>query len=654
MPYLTKLFRSNKKTGLAHENSTIAPVDVRETVLSVFNVLTDTLIKSYGPLGGTSIVNNGSEFPSVTKDGLTILKGIHFESPTEQSINRLIRRVSEILVDKVGDGSTSAIISASNLYKHLSAAAEPYRTDDFVESLNVYAEIIEYVIQNVFKRSLPSDMDERIKVLSLIASLSNNNNPVIGKSVAEIMAHLTADSSVKVMNTPRDGAAGVYAKMVSGFTTDRYRPVHGAYFANKNKLGVTLQTPLVIMSYSLMEVHYNYILNKIMTRPEFAKTPIVVIAETIQKEVEDQIVQDAFIAISQGAIAPITLLTTGALNSPATMEDFMDLATYVGADPARFNMIAENADVEPDNVVGIAGAFSINPSGKSSFEQGKGNKLSTPDFVTLTNNLTEALYATANNLKAERGRIRLRLNRLNGVNATVYVSAYTEEEKENLRFLVEDSVLACQSVMRNGYTAGANAAPYYASLLIYTLLSAGNPATHDFIEDDTATLPLLAVLGNGRASEHLQKVAKMLDDAMSDSLKKNGNILYEMSLVFVESFYETFVMASRHHEVNDALIPSIFSPFDFMVSAQNIPKFGMSSGSAVPEVHAAEALIAHIPNLRTMEIDSFSVALTDTVSLPSATDETNVIAPVSTDIEILRAALSIARLFLTSNQFVGY
>jgi chaperonin GroEL (HSP60 family) len=146
--------------------------DLRDTINYVFNTLNTTLINSYGPLGGTTIIHNNGAAPIVTKDGLTILKHIRFNTKEEYDIYQLIKAISTKLVDKVGDGSTSSIIISSLMYSHLKETRNKYRTmRDFEKDLK----LIQDAISKFVKMRADSFLNEQKSLCTKEKLLVNRN-----------------------------------------------------------------------------------------------------------------------------------------------------------------------------------------------------------------------------------------------------------------------------------------------------------------------------------------------------------------------------------------------------------------------------------------------------------------------------------------------
>jgi chaperonin GroEL (HSP60 family) len=105
------------------------------------------------------------------------------------------------------------------------------------------------------------------------------------------------------------------------------------------------------------------------------------------------------------------------------------------------------------------------------FEKGRGFKQNTERYTHRMTELRQEADRYSESQRISRNKIRARLNKLEGINATILVGGRTHDEKSSLKYLIDDSVLACKSVIRNGYTMGANYAIYYAITIINKVIN---------------------------------------------------------------------------------------------------------------------------------------------------------------------------------------
>lgn len=593
--------------------------DLSIAIESVLEKLSTILISSYGPLGKNTIIHKNGAMPVVTKDGLTILRSIRFDERSHYDIYQLIRSISNGLVDKVGDGSTSAVLSAVSIYTNLKDIVNKYST---IKDFDNTIKDVQFLINQIFELFLTKrlehldNIDERTKVLSLIAAISNNNDINLGKAIAEIMVKLSPESIVLIKDNPHDNSESISHSFVSGFQTKSYRLTHPVYFNGSNsKKNIELANGVIVaMTYNFNEVHYNYIIKNIIPAL-VVKLPIVVICESPDSKVAAQIVKDAMTAINSDKTPSIFLLETGGLSNKGTMDTFNDLEAYLGCNASAFNSIETVDDDLPLNTFGVAGRVVFFPNSTCTFDLGGGITRELDIYYDRIDSIEQELLELSPNQKVSRGGLRSRLNRLNGMNVTIYVGGRTQEEKESLTYLIDDSVLACKSVMKSGYTLGGNYSTYFAIQILNRLMSNTEEENIEF-------------LGNSVKAYNTSR--NVLDtDIESDKLM-------DSILSSLKALSNSDAQASK---IVDKLLTSYKNVISIPEKYQNF-----KLNDAVMRISNESTIDYSIHNTFANTQEEFN--------LNAEHSTINVISPIQTDREILNASLSIVTLLLTSNQFI--
>ena len=98
---------------------------VRETQMETLGIISDSLSKSFGPMGSTTAIVKNIDKNGVninieyTKDGHSIVKAIQFLNPIERSVQDMLTELTRYIVKEVGDGTTSAIILCAKVFSTL-------------------------------------------------------------------------------------------------------------------------------------------------------------------------------------------------------------------------------------------------------------------------------------------------------------------------------------------------------------------------------------------------------------------------------------------------------------------------------------------------------------------------------------------------------
>jgi chaperonin GroEL len=88
-----------------------------EIINRVANILQEYVSTTLGPNGSTALINKKEGYPKITKDGVTVARSIRLNNIIENTILDIIVAVAITIVNTVGDGTTTSIIIATELYK---------------------------------------------------------------------------------------------------------------------------------------------------------------------------------------------------------------------------------------------------------------------------------------------------------------------------------------------------------------------------------------------------------------------------------------------------------------------------------------------------------------------------------------------------------
>lgn len=551
-------------------------------VHDTFKEIRDIVSKSYGPLGANTIIADVNK-PKVTKDGFTILNSIRFSKVEQMYIFNLIRSISAKLVDKVGDGSTSAIMAGFNLYNELSEFAcgnDNYRIADVKNGLTKIQDMLIDIIQKEFKVSYDELTEERkLEILKHVATVSNNNDANIGEQIADIMYSLYNEScQVELKVNPKDNAPLIDYDVKNGYSEKSYRMASPVILSKIEK--VTIEEPFIIQCDGIHEREYTNIAQmreEITTQYGHTKV-LIVVCQYIDQDVYKDYVKFVIKSTAGGSntIPNLIIIESGMLSSASDVEKFNDLSVYLNTSTTKANMALsyveddEKDDPVPDiaSYVGMSKEVILMKDAGITFVGGYGETQNRERFDEHIKSLEEKLTELTNieTASPERGRIKNRLMRLNGSLIRVFVGGRTFDEKENNKYLVEDSIYACKSVIQEGFTIGGNTTPLYATLVLLSRSSA---------ENDLSSLEVDLLMS--------------IHSAYVSLVKANGKLL-----------------ESSEFKCNDVI---------------NNPKDNL-----------------FIYNLVNDKVENINV--------------TKILAPVNTDIEILKTSFSIITLLLTSNQII--
>src|SRR5215510_155133 len=167
--------------------------DARKKLLAGAEKLAHAVGLTLGPTGRNVILDKSFGGPTVTKDGVTVSKEIDLPDPFENMGAKLVNAVAQKTSDIAGDGTTTATILALSIYqeglRNITAGANPMAVkrgiDRAVDAVTTFL----------------NDMSKQLKTkeeMEQVASISANNDPTIGKLMADAFEKVGKDGVITV------------------------------------------------------------------------------------------------------------------------------------------------------------------------------------------------------------------------------------------------------------------------------------------------------------------------------------------------------------------------------------------------------------------------------------------------------------------------
>src|SRR5881392_1380785 len=167
--------------------------DARKKLLSGAEKLAKAVGSTLGPTGRNVIIEKSFGGPTVTKDGVTVSKEIDLPDPFENMGAKLVNAVAQKTSDVAGDGTTTATILALSIYqeglRYITAGGNPMIVKKGIDKA------VETVVEKLESMSKKLSKKEEMEQ---VASISANNDPVIGKLMADAFEKVGKDGVITV------------------------------------------------------------------------------------------------------------------------------------------------------------------------------------------------------------------------------------------------------------------------------------------------------------------------------------------------------------------------------------------------------------------------------------------------------------------------
>lgn len=413
--------------------------DARKKMLSGVEQIAKAVKVTLGPCGRLVMLDKKYGAPTITKDGVSVAKEIELKDPFENMGAQLVREVSSKTNDVAGDGTTTATVLAYAIVreglKAVSAGMTPIEIKRGIDKATAIA--VENIRSN--SRAVKGNDD-----ITHVATISANNDPEIGKILADAIEKVGKDGVITVEESKNMDTT---VKTVEGMQFDR--GYISSYFVNDRER---------------MEVNYNdaYVLiydEKISSMKDLlpllekvAQTgkPLVIIAEDLEGEALATLVVNAI----RGT------LKCCAVKAP-------------GFGDRRKEMLQDIAILTGGKVITKDLGLKLESTELADLGQVKSVKID-KDNTTLVDGLGDknAIANRVNEIKAQvekstseydKEKLKERLAKLSGGVAVIEIGAITETEMKEKKFRVEDTLAATRAALEEGIVSGGGLALIDAS-----------------------------------------------------------------------------------------------------------------------------------------------------------------------------------------------
>lgn len=157
------------------------------------NILAEAVSSTLGPQGRNVVVRK-KHFSTVTKDGVTVASQVFLEDPYENAGAQMVKEVALRTNQIAGDGTTTATVLANAIVnagiKNIAAGARPM---DLKRGIDL---AVKAVVQHLKDHS--QIVGDDFGKIANVGTISANNDPAIGKLIAETMEKIGKDGVIYI------------------------------------------------------------------------------------------------------------------------------------------------------------------------------------------------------------------------------------------------------------------------------------------------------------------------------------------------------------------------------------------------------------------------------------------------------------------------
>ena len=410
-------------------------IDARDQLKKGVDALANAVKVTLGPKGRNVIIEKKFGAPHITKDGVTVAKEIELADAYQNTGAQLVKEVASKTGDDAGDGTTSATVLAQAIVaeglKNVTAGASPMDIKRGIDK--AVAKVVESI------KNQAETVGDNYDKIEQVATVSANNDPVIGKLIADAMRKVSKDGVITIEEAKgTDTTIGV----VEGMQFDR--GYLSAYFVtNTEKMECEMEKPYILIYDKKISNLKDFF--PILEPAVQTGRPLLVIAEDVDSEALTTLVVNRL--RSQLKICAVKAPGFGDRRKEM-LEDIAILTGGVVISEEK-GLKLEQATIE---MLGTADKVTVSKD-NTTIVNGAGDKANIKERC-------EQIKAQIASTKSDYDREKLqeRLAKLSGGVAVLYVGAASEVEMKEKKDRVDDALRATRAAIEEGIIPGGGVA----------------------------------------------------------------------------------------------------------------------------------------------------------------------------------------------------
>lgn len=387
-----------------------------------------------GPRGKHVLVQKKFGAPNVTKDGVSVAKEIELKDPIENVSVQLLKEVAVKTAKDAGDGTTTAIILSHSIFKNglknLASGANPMELKKGIDLA---------VGRVVNSLKMQSRDIRNSKEISQVATISANQDELVGKMIADAMDKVGKDGVITVEEAK---GTETTVNVVEGMQFDR--GYLSPYFVTDTaKMEAVIENCHILIHDKKISVMQDIL--PVLESIAKKNSPLLIISEDVDSEALATLVVNKL----RGALRVVAVKAPGYGEQRKAMLE--DIATVTGG-----TVISEESGYKLENtsikLLGNAEKVIVNKD-NTTIINGNGKKEHITSRIAQIRSQMEQTKSDY-----DREKLQERLSKLSGGVAILKIGAATEVEMKEKKDLVDDALHATRAAIEEGVVAGGGVA----------------------------------------------------------------------------------------------------------------------------------------------------------------------------------------------------
>ena len=405
--------------------------EAREALKNGVDQLANAVKVTLGPKGRNVVIEKKFGAPQITKDGVSVAKEIELEDKFENTGAQLVKSVASKTGDDAGDGTTTATILTQAIVneglKNVTAGANPMDLKRGIDK--AVKAVVEFIKDNA---ELVGDDYDKIEQ---VATVSANNDPEIGKLIADAMRKVSKDGVITIEESKsRDTSIGV----VEGMQFDRGY-LSGYFVTDTEKLECVMENPYILI-YDKKISNLKELLPVLQPAAESGRG-FLISAEDVDSEALTTLVVNRL----RGGLKICAVKAPGFGDRRKAMLEDIAILTGGMVISEEKGLKLEQATLE---MCGTCDKVTISKD-DTIIAGGAGSKDAIADRVIAIKKEIENSTSSY-----DKEKLQERLAKLAGGVAVLYIGANSEVEMKEKKDRVDDALCATRAAIEEGVVAG--------------------------------------------------------------------------------------------------------------------------------------------------------------------------------------------------------
>ena len=414
-------------------------IDARDLLKRGVDQLADAVKVTLGPKGRNVVIEKKFGAPLITKDGVSVAKEIELEDKFENTGAQLLKSVASKTGDDAGDGTTTATILTQAIVteglKNVTAGANPMDLKRGIDK--AVKTVVDYIKTN------SEQVGDNYDKIEQVATVSANNDPEIGKLLADAMRKVSKDGVITIEESK---SRETYINVVEGMQFDRGY-LSGYFVTDSEKMECVMDNPYILI-YDKKISNIKDFLPILQPAAETGR-PLLVIAEDVDSEALTTLVVNRL----RAGLKICAVKAPGFGDRRKAMLEDIAILTGGTVISEEKGLKLEQATLE---MLGTAEKVTIDKE-NTTIVNGAGSKESIQDRV---NQIKNEIASTTSSYDKEK--LQERLAKLAGGVAVLYVGANSEVEMKEKKDRVDDAFYATRAAIEEGVVAGGGSTYIHA------------------------------------------------------------------------------------------------------------------------------------------------------------------------------------------------